>query len=86
MKKGRCIETTLPYSSTFHFVNFLFFQDSHTHFMSNSKESSSKPQLNLTRNKPYANWKEERLHLRNKWGNQGSKIEPPKKQDTEPSN
>jgi hypothetical protein len=52
-------------------------------FMSNSKDSSSKPKLNLTRNKPYADWKEERLHLRNKWGNQGSKVEPPKKKDSE---
>lgn len=51
--------------------------------MSNSKESPSKPQLDLTRNKPYADWKEERLHLRNKWGNQGSKVEPPKKQDSD---
>jgi hypothetical protein len=46
--------------------------------MSHSKNSTTKPKLNLTRNKPYSDWKEERLHLRKKWGNQGSKIEPPK--------
>jgi len=28
------------------------------------------------RGKPFANWKEERLYLREKWGMQGRKVEP----------
>jgi len=48
--------------------------------MSEEKQQSTKPELNLTRNKPFANWKEERLHLRNKWGNQGSQVNPPQPQ------
>ena len=34
------------------------------------------------RGKPFANWKEERLYLREKWGEQGREIEPgPLKQE-----
>ena len=28
------------------------------------------------RGKPFANWKEERLYLRDKWGMQGRQVEP----------
>ena len=46
--------------------------------MAEEKGKTKKPDINLTRNKPYTDWKEERLQLREKWGNQGSQIEPPK--------
>ena len=36
-----------------------------------------KPDIILTHNKPYKDWKEERQHLRSKWGDQGRQIEPP---------
>lgn len=45
--------------------------------MGDEKGKKQKPDLNLTRNKPYADWKEERLQLREKWGNQGRQVRPP---------
>ena len=36
-----------------------------------------KPDIILTHNKPYKDWKEERKHLKNKWGYQGRQIQPP---------
>tara|TARA_A100001037_G_scaffold269393_1_gene263514 strand:+ start:445 stop:621 length:177 start_codon:yes stop_codon:yes gene_type:complete len=36
-----------------------------------------KPDPDLTHNKPYKDWKQERQHLRDKWGEQGRQILPP---------
>ena len=33
-------------------------------------------ELLALRGKPFADWKEERLYLREKWGMQGRKVEP----------
>jgi len=34
------------------------------------------------RGKPFADWKEERLYLREKWGMQGREVKPGQPQDT----
>ena len=39
--------------------------------------AQGKPELNLTHNKPYKDWKQERQHLRDKWVEQGRQIQPP---------
>jgi hypothetical protein len=44
---------------------------------SQRKPAHKKPEINLTRNKPYEDWKDERLYLRTKWGEQGRPIPPP---------
>jgi hypothetical protein len=49
--------------------------------MQKKPENESKAEntiANLARNKPYHNWKDERQHLREKWGKQGRKILPRK--------
>ena len=54
--------------------------------MQKKPENESEPEetiVNLDRNKPYKNWKDERLHLREKWGEQGRKILPSKSEQTE---
>jgi len=35
------------------------------------------------RGKPFTDWKEERLYLRDKWGMQGRKVEPGEPQASE---
>ena len=54
--------------------------------MQKKPENESEPEktiVNLDRNKPHKNWKDERLHLREKWGKQGRKILPCKSNQTE---
>jgi hypothetical protein len=49
--------------------------------MQKKPENENEPEkaiVNLDRNKPHKNWKDERLHLREKWGEQGRKILPRK--------
>ena len=49
--------------------------------MQKKPENENEPEktiVNLDRNKPHKNWKDERLHLRDKWGEQGRKILPRK--------
>jgi hypothetical protein len=54
--------------------------------MQKKPENESKPEktiVNLARNKPDNNWKDERQHLREKWGEQGRKILPRKSDQSE---
>ena len=37
------------------------------------------------RGKPFADWKEERLYLRSKWGMQGQKVNPGESASPQPS-
>lgn len=39
-------------------------------------ENQNLDDLLSMRGKPFTNWKEERLYLRDKWGMQGRKVEP----------
>ena len=52
-------------------------------------ENQNPDDLLSMRGKPFTNWKEERLYLRDKWGMQGRKVEPgepqPSEQDKEDS-
>jgi hypothetical protein len=52
-------------------------------------ENQNLDDLLSMRGKPFTNWKEERLYLRDKWGMQGRKVEPgelqPSEQDKEDS-
>ena len=49
--------------------------------MQKKQENESRPKktmVSLDHNKTHKNWKDERLHLRKKWGEQGRKILPEK--------
>ncbi|MBT3471053.1 MAG: hypothetical protein HOD72_07210 [Opitutae bacterium] len=54
--------------------------------MQKKQENESRPKktmVSLDHNKTHKNWKDERLHLRKKWGEQGRKILPEKSEKIE---
>ena len=77
-QKESTMQTALSKRSNFHLFGTEF-QQKPMQKKSDKESPTSKADMNLTRTKPYKDWKDERLQLREKWGKQGHRIRPPQK-------
>ena len=80
-QKELTMQTALSKRSNFHLYGTEF-QQKPMQKKSDNESPTAKAEMNLTRTKPYKDWKDERLQLREKWGKQGRRIRSPQKCDS----